>query len=81
MQRANQNRRNAQGERLVLVLVSGRERRARLFLAGYKAVTKGLNDTRARSRPEDYMLLSSGKEHVLLTKLVNYVDYHGILMA
>ena len=47
MQRANQNRRNARGERLVLVLVlvTGRKRRARHFLAGYKAITKGLNDT------------------------------------
>ena len=45
MQRANQNRRNARGERLVLVLVTGRKRRARHFLAGYEAITKGLNDT------------------------------------
>ena len=32
-------------------------------------------------RPEDYILLLSDKEHILRTKLVNYVDYHGLLMA
>ena len=29
------------------------------------------------ARPDDYMLLPSDKEHILLTKLVNYVYYHG----
>ena len=33
------------------------------------------------ARPEDYMLLPSDKEQVLLTELVNYVYYHGLLMA
>ena len=33
------------------------------------------------ARPEDKMLLPSDKEHVLLTKLVNYLDYQGLLIA
>lgn len=48
----------------------------------FKTVTKqSRKDLMIHARPEDYMLLPSDKEHVLLTKLVNYVDYHGLLMA